>query len=233
MSIIRGFTLLLSIPLAVISTCVTLWLRQIEILPELAKLWLFIFGYNKITTIGQRSKSKIVVFNHPSYADAFVLMACIGPIYGLIWETYYKLPLVGWISRVTKCIVVNVDRKDTVNRLQKAFTENQNMTCVIAPEGGIYSPTGIYKNSQLHSFKSGAFINDVPIQPVILVYKDYKTAPYGINYRTIFKKMFEHKSSVELHYLPDMVRQESESYKEFKERTQNVMQSYLDSVMTN
>ena len=110
----------------------------------------------------------LLVSNHLTYLDGFLIGSCLGPVVRfLVWKPYYDHKLLTWGLRLAKAIPVWTDARNAARAIQRARGELErgHVLCIF-PEGSI-SRTG-----DLLPFKRGleAIVRglDVPIIPVHL-----------------------------------------------------------------
>jgi acyl-[acyl-carrier-protein]-phospholipid O-acyltransferase / long-chain-fatty-acid--[acyl-carrier-protein] ligase len=110
----------------------------------------------------------LLVSNHLTYLDAFLIGACLGPVVRfLVWKPYYDYKLLTWVFRLAKAIPIcegHRSAKEGIERARCDLEEGQ-IVCVFA-EGSI-SRTG-----ELLPFRRGVEAIgrdlDVPVVPVHL-----------------------------------------------------------------
>jgi len=141
-----------------LSSCFWAWLG-IKINP----LWhLEVKGRENI----QWGKTYILVSNHQSFYDIFVLFCLFRPFKWLAKESLFKIPVIGWNMSLNRYIAI---KRDSLKNRGAAFQEcrkwlQRGTSIIIFPEG-TRSKTG-----EMRNFHSGAFrlaieekINIVPI----------------------------------------------------------------------
>jgi acyl-[acyl-carrier-protein]-phospholipid O-acyltransferase/long-chain-fatty-acid--[acyl-carrier-protein] ligase len=110
----------------------------------------------------------LLVSNHVSYLDGFLIASCVGPVVRfLAWKPYYDHPLLNWGYRLAKAIPVSSDAGAAAAAIRsaRAALQQGEILCVFA-EGSIN------RNSDLLPFQRGleAMVRglEVPIVPVRL-----------------------------------------------------------------
>lgn len=143
------------------------WSRMVRIL--------CFYAVDKQGSIPKSREPKIIVANHTSYLDIFLLYSCLPqqPFIFLGKSEILKYPL---IKTFFKKLNIPVDRSNRVKaaraivRAREAL--NNGWSIVIFPEGGIFDDA-----PQLHSFKNGAFqlakTTKAPILPISYI-NNYK-----------------------------------------------------------
>lgn len=96
----------------------------------------------------------VLAANHVSFVDAILLMAASPrPIRFLMDHRIFRIPVLGWLFRLARCIPV-ASQKDDPATYQRAFEE----AALVLREGellGIFPEGGITADGQLQSFKAG------------------------------------------------------------------------------
>jgi 1-acyl-sn-glycerol-3-phosphate acyltransferase len=96
----------------------------------------------------------VLAANHVSFIDAVLLMAASScPIRFIMDHHIFKVPLLGWVFRLAKCIPI-ASQKDDPDTYQRAFDE----AAQVLREGdllGIFPEGGITRDGQLQPFKGG------------------------------------------------------------------------------
>jgi acyl-[acyl-carrier-protein]-phospholipid O-acyltransferase / long-chain-fatty-acid--[acyl-carrier-protein] ligase len=110
----------------------------------------------------------LLVSNHLTYLDAFLIGACLGPVVRfLVWKPYYDHKVLNWGLRIAKAIPIGTGPRSAAQAIKGARAELQrgHVLCIFA-EGSI-SRTG-----ELLPFKRGleAILRgaDAPVIPVHL-----------------------------------------------------------------
>jgi 1-acyl-sn-glycerol-3-phosphate acyltransferase len=181
---------------------------------------ILITGKEKIN----RSKPRVVIANHQSMIDIFILYD-VYPYYAWVSkkENYY-VPILGWVMYLNNYIMV--DRKNPLS-FPKMFADcarelKKGGSVIIFPEG-TRSPNG-----ELGRFKEGAFKvaidNKVPIIPIV----------FDGTYKLLLKKGKTSKSKKEVHiHVLDEVPYEKFPFYEpvqLKEYFKNIMAEELRKI---
>ena len=100
------------------------------------------------------SGAAVLVANHVSFVDAVLLMAASPrPIRFLMDHRVFRVPVLGWVFRMAKCIPIAPHHEDP-EAYQRAFDTAQQ----VLAEGkllGIFPEGGITRDGQLQPFKGG------------------------------------------------------------------------------
>lgn len=132
----------------------------------------FCCGFHKIRKVGRRVSRKeatlFVAAPHSSFFDAFVIIV-VGLPSGVSRSENAKIPLVGRLVKCMQPILVN--REDTKNKLntieeikRRADPNSEWSQIIVFPEGTTTNRTCLI------TFKPGAFIPGLPVQPIIVQY---------------------------------------------------------------
>ena len=96
----------------------------------------------------------VLVANHVSFVDAVLLMAASPrPIRFLMDHRIFKVPVLGWVFRLAKCIPIAPQKEDPA-AYQRAFDE----AAKVLREGdllGIFPEGGITRDGELQPFRGG------------------------------------------------------------------------------
>jgi len=111
-------------------------------------LWLVTYSIFRIRIVGQENVPfrgpALLVANHVSYVDGFLIGACIQRfVRFMVWKPYYEKKALHWFLRRNHCIPVGTGgRRDMVESIRAARSEleAQHVVCIFA-EGAI-SRTG-------------------------------------------------------------------------------------------
>ena len=164
-------------------------------------VWFFIIGIfhrNIHEAPHDKKKQYVFVANHISYLDSPVLVKTIRqPLRALGKVEMRKIPVFGFIY---SCVVVKVDRSDTINRAKSMHNLksilNKEISIIVFPEG-----TFNFTSNPLKEFYNGAFRvaieTQTPIKPVLFL-----DAYDRMHYRSIFSLNPGRSRSVFLDEIP-------------------------------
>jgi 1-acyl-sn-glycerol-3-phosphate acyltransferase len=136
------------------------------------KIILFCLGYNIQDIVDKRSnkntKSPIIVYQHNTFADGYILLHTFGPTSFVVLEKHLVNPIIKRFTKNFGCIPVN-DKKKGASQEIRDYIQKGDYTypLAIAPEGGkiIYPDND---DTILASFSTGAFVPLAPVQPVLI-----------------------------------------------------------------
>ena len=110
----------------------------------------------------------LLVSNHLTYADAFLIGACLKPVVRfLAWKPYYDHRLLNWGFRIGKTIPIGEDLQSAAHAIERARRELEDGHVL-----GIFAEGSMSRTGKLLPFKRGleaiARSVDAPIIPVHL-----------------------------------------------------------------
>jgi acyl-[acyl-carrier-protein]-phospholipid O-acyltransferase/long-chain-fatty-acid--[acyl-carrier-protein] ligase len=110
----------------------------------------------------------LLVSNHLTYLDAFLIGACVRPVVRfLVWKPYYEHKLLNWGLRIGKAIPIGTEPLSAARAIERARRDLERGQVL-----GIFAEGSISRTGELLPFKRGleAIIRglDVPIIPVHL-----------------------------------------------------------------
>lgn len=148
--------------------------KTIELGAFLARAVVFCCGFHYIKTKGRRAKRHeapiFVAAPHSSFLDSFAFPTLGFPSSVCRYENA-QFPILGRVLRTVQPILVNRadfnNKIDAVNQIVRRTNLDEDWPqLIIFPEGTTTN------RSCLISFKPGAFIPGVPVQPVVFNYKN-------------------------------------------------------------
>ena len=203
-------------------------------------------SYENFNETNINEKSKIIISNHLSLADTFLILNKINnntfTIGGkLAFDILFKIINVNntifenTILEMFKVILYDKDEKEHNDIKHQMLTKiQQGSNILIYPEGD-YSEL----KTHIKSFYSGSFKlaydNKIPIMPIVLYYNNNNHL-YKYNYQSLTQKALDffvtHKYSgnIIVHHCNDgndILPLLNETFEEFKERIHNIMQTEL------
>ncbi|XP_078447775.1 calcineurin B subunit-like protein isoform X2 [Wolffia australiana] len=202
-----------------------------------ARFILFTFGYHWIKRRGRpapREIAPVVVSNHVSYIEPIFFFYELFPTV-VASESHDNMPVVGKIIRAMQVIYVNrfstTSRKNAINEIKRKASSAEFPRVLLFPEGTTTNGRVII------SFRLGAFIPGVPVQPVIVRYPHvHFDQSWGLISlpRLMFRMFTQFHNFMEVEYLPVIFPSEKklENASEFAERAGHVMATALDVVQT-
>lgn len=137
---------------------------------SLARIWLFIIGFYKVTYHGQPDPdARFMVTNHVCFLDGwFFLPFAPRP---LAKQELFSWPILGDMLEVYDGIAVDRSKKTGVSKkLMENALDSNNPPVTLAPEGATTSGEYMFK------FHLGAFLSDLPVQPCAIRYTLWGTS---------------------------------------------------------
>lgn len=171
------------------------------------------FHYVRVKgTPSSREEAPIIIANHTSPFDPFYIALRHLPM--IIARAEQKdTPLLGSLFAASQSLFVDRLDKDSRRKVAQAIKQRAKddrfPQILLFPEGTTTNGTALV------SFKTGAFIPGVPVQPIIIRYKDNKrydlTWTPGISLvRLMIGAFCEFNNMMEIEYLPPYVPNEEE-----------------------
>jgi lysophosphatidylcholine acyltransferase/lyso-PAF acetyltransferase len=191
-----------------------------KLVPLLFKLTLFSLGYIKIKKTGKSvngSVAPIVVVNHVSIVDAMALFGIYGVLSPVSKEEIKKIPVIGFLLSAFRAVTVNrvsaQSRHDTLEMIGNRA--KLNMQTHLLPQILIFPEGTTTNGNSLVSFKPGAFIPGLPVQPVCLKYKfKYLDPSWSMGgpgmVGMMFKMMAQFRNELEITILDPYIPNEQE-----------------------
>lgn len=198
------------------------------------KLLLYILGFFNveydIDKINLKYDHKfILVFNHISFIDGWILWSIFGNDIGLLVhkKALKYIPFCEYMcEKKMNCILIDDSSKKTSEKIIEAVQNNDHIV-VIAPDA-MQPP--IYPNN-IGSFKTGAFVGKYPVKPVIIKFKNTQVIPdykYEVKEDIIhaFVKIFLNwNATIEVKILDMIYPKEEWTVEEYKDFVKEKMES--------
>ncbi|CAL0327031.1 unnamed protein product [Lupinus luteus] len=173
------------------------WRRSVIVFfgRRLSRVLFFVFGFYSITDSshnhnlasekedkhqpGDIERPGVIISNHVSYLDILYHMSSSFPSF-VAKKSVSKLPFVGLISKCLGCVYVQRESKSSdskgvsavvTERIQEAHQNKSAPLMMLFPEGT--TTNGDF----LLPFKTGGFLAQAPVQPVILKYPYQRFSP--------------------------------------------------------
>ena len=185
---------------------------------------------NKIIDKRQNQfKTKIIVFQHRSFADCFIINYIFGPI-GYVFRNIFKDNIIikSYIEKYGG-VDVSSNGNEGKTKLITEYIEKNNRKLAIAPEDITDYKTRIVSNNKLGDFKSGAFVSNAAIQPVCIKYydndviwKNYDNGFEKIGYWTI-KQLFKPLTYIDIYLLEECHPLNDVNVQQYKDSVRNKM----------
>jgi 1-acyl-sn-glycerol-3-phosphate acyltransferase len=181
--------------------------------------FLQVIEIKEITGLQNIEKSGILITNHQSFLDSFIVLGHI-PCVPLIKSSYKFNPLFAWVSPFFDFVGIEYTAKGIMKADEKLRNLLKNKELIwICPEGTRSS------DSKIKKFNSLAFkiANDlkVPIFPALIRY----SRPIMNKEKSSF--IFSQKVEIKFHVLEAIVPQENETTAKLLNRAQTIMQEHL------
>jgi 1-acyl-sn-glycerol-3-phosphate acyltransferase len=132
---------------------------------------------NKIVDMRKNKiDTKIIIFTHRSFADAYIMNYIFGPISYVFRERLLENPIVKYYIKTFGGVAVSSDSKSgKTKEILDYLKFNPSVKLAIAPEDITITKTRVVKNNDLGVFRTGAFAPLLPIQPVAIYFHDQST----------------------------------------------------------
>jgi hypothetical protein len=174
-------------------------------------------------------ETKIIVFQHRSFADCFIINYVFGPV-GYVFRNIFKNNIIikSYIEKYGG-VDVSSDGNEGKTKLITEYIDKNNRKLAIAPEDITDYKTRVVANNNLGNFKSGAFVSYPPIQPVCIkfydndvIWKNYDNGFEKIGYWTI-KQLFKPLTFIDIYLLEECSSDNNMSVSDYKEYVRNKM----------
>lgn len=181
-------------------------------------------GYENVKYAVQTKQPFIILFNHPTFYDPFVLYNTLKmPLRFVAKDNHVKM----FGSFMDKYRLIQVTNTGgATKRILNAIPYTRILgTIAIAPTGG----TGFEEDSTyLPDFKTGAFVPMVPVLPVLIRYSSREVWKKGVPLHSIFWKRL-HGSHIDysVKILPLIKPDHNWSHQEYAQYTHRIMQKEL------
>ena len=153
----------------------SLWRRAIQVgtVVPMCRTILFCFGFVTIETKGKLEtleKAPIVVANHTSFLDIFLMHVLLGVPVGLSAAENINFPIMGDMMVAFQTIFMDRESKvpgagkKAIDAVTRCARDQRYPRVQIYPEGNTCN------GAQLCAFKAGAFVSGMPVQPMIVRY---------------------------------------------------------------
>ena len=197
------------------------------------------FDYSTIHTylhILHSDKPIIIVSNHRSLFDGFVLMSIFGNLSFIVNDTGMSLfPGIKTICDKLGFIQVKTNKKTNATKKIIDYTNNRKSSepiLTIFPDSLHQIPSHL----NIAPFKSGAFVGKFDILPIIIKYKNYDIHPFywGNNeprgFSSIIEKLLDQKCEVYVEMLPITHCDKNMSIEQYKNHVFNIMNTHYDKM---
>lgn len=229
-SVIAWFRFLLLIISAVVSLLLptyTIYVLSAIVLSLIGVYCKKVDGYIYLQQAVHTKHPFLVVFNHPTFYDPFVLYHTLKiPLRFVAKETHIK----SFGSFIDKYRLIHVSEKGGATKKILAAIPYTKLfgSIAIAPAGG----TGFEEDpTYLPDFKTGAFVPMIPVLPVLVRYSSHEVWKKGTSLPSIFWKRL-HGSHIDysVKILPLITPKKAWSPQDFAKETHRIMQKELRSM---
>ena len=160
-------------PMSADAEPLSLWRRVIQVgaVVPLCRGILLCFGFVTIETKGRletRTHAPIVVANHTSFLDIFLMHVLLGLPVGLSAAENINFPIMGDMMVALQTIFMDRESKlpgagkKAIDAVTRCARDQRYPRVQIYPEGNTCN------GAQLCAFKAGAFVSGLPVQPMIV-----------------------------------------------------------------
>lgn len=164
----------------------------------------------------------VIIFNHPTFYDHMVIMKELNDVPRFAMLEKYMLGPIRWIAKYYNVLTIT-DKKGNTAAIQEVLEDRPNI--IIAPAAGNCHPTD---SSILATFKTGAFISNPIILPIIIKYEPYQ--PWSTTDKlnqTVLKRLRGNELYYKMKVLDPMLADENETPVEFAQRCRETMELAL------
>jgi len=169
----------------------------------------------------------VLVYNHPTFLEPLILMKEFKRTFRFVLkEKYTTFPVTAHCAKTINRIAVNAG--GTTRAITAAIQSRKAFDDVIAiaPVTSSHS-----EQSTLLPFKTGAFVHDAPILPVVIKYDKFEPWQNNDSFLlTIFKRIFGNHISYKLCILPSMKKSRDEPVEAFTNRVKTAMEEALSNI---
>lgn len=171
------------------------------------------FGDNSLVCKETGQKANIIISNHASYLDIFLLMTSAYDVPGFVAKSEVQgVPIFGWISRIWRCIYVQRSSSEhkgptVTQQISTRAVDTDYPPIVVFPEGTTSN------NKYIMPFKTGAFVGGHCVKPVVIKYpfKNFSPAWESCKLPYHALRMFlQIYNECEIYWLPVYVPNEEE-----------------------
>eukprot|EP00252_Welwitschia_mirabilis_P009083 TRINITY_DN2137_c0_g1_i1.p1 TRINITY_DN2137_c0_g1~~TRINITY_DN2137_c0_g1_i1.p1 ORF type:complete len:555 (-),score=78.18 TRINITY_DN2137_c0_g1_i1:77-1741(-) len=200
-----------------------------------ARCILFSFGYHWIRRTGKpapREVAPIVVANHISFTDPIFFFYELFPSF-VASESHDQITFVGTVIRAMQVIYVDrtcpASRKRAISEIKRKASYNDFPRVMLFPEGTTSNGRTVI------SFRIGAFLHGVPIQPVVIRYPhvhfDQSWGTISL-VKLMFRMFTQFHNFMEVEYLPVIFPEPGREPAVFAKKVRNEISKTLNVVQT-
>lgn len=221
---------------AIIAALITLSVIAVPITMNIIKVYMWALGVrghardvNYYNAFRRRSNG-IVVFNHPTPFDQWVMCKELGLNFRLVAKKeHLPGPILG-VARRFNCLIIEKG-VSTAERIREEVAARRpgDPHIALAPAAG-HTSADI---TELGEFRTGAFLPLTPVCPVVIHYSPYKQWPKGVHVGAYLWRMIRASPVYyQLRVLPPMAPRPQETAREFADRVREAMAAALREMHT-
>jgi len=240
LSILFPFRLTIFASIHLLSLCVPKWFIQ-QYSTELNCILLLMLGL-KLNQIFDYRKQlvnpQIIVFQHRSYADAYIMNYINGPTSFVYREVLNSNIFVKYFINKFGGISVSNFKAGQAKEIFE-FLQDPNKRLAIAPEDISDIPNRVLTNNKLGIFRTGAFVPLLPVQPILInfhdnnaIWRNYQdnSVPETMLY-WIFRRLFSYVSYFDVYLLEECYPSIQHTPQMYREHVRNNMLYYVENFM--
>lgn len=184
-------------------------------------------GFDLYEKLRASDKKLLIVANHRSIFDHFVLFSAMGDISFLADKNALVFPGVETVVKKLNGILTKKGKGGTTEQIINAVQNRKagDSILLVYPDRMDEVPYGM----EITPFRSGAFVGKFDILPVVIKYKNYDIDPYCLYSRgqnmfySFFKKMLGTKCDIDIKILPLQKATNKMSIEQYKDKIYNLM----------
>jgi len=238
LSILFPFRLTIFASIHLLSLCVPKWFIQ-QYSTEINCILLLMLGLKLNQTLDYRKQlvnPQIIVFQHRSYADAYIINYINGPTSFVYREVLNSNIFVKYFIEKFGGVSVSSSMKGQSSQIFE-FLRDTNKVLAIAPEDISDIPNRVLTNNKLGIFKTGAFVSLLPVQPILInfhndepIWRNYQdnSVPETMSY-WIFRRLFSYVSYFDIYLLEECYPSIQHTPQMYREHVRNNMLYYVEN----
>ena len=240
LSILFPFRLTIFASIHLLSLCVPKWFIQ-QFSTEFNYVLLLMLGLKLNQTLDYRKQlvnTPIIVFQHRSFADAYIINYINGPTSFVYRDILNSNIFVKYFIEKFGGVSVSSSIKGQSSQILE-YLQDTNKTLAIAPEDISDIPNRVLTNNKLGIFRTGAFVPLLPVQPILInfhddnaIWRNYKDnlVPETMLY-WIFRRLFSYVSYFDVYLLEECYPSIQHTPQMYREHVRNNMLYYVENFM--